>query len=92
MSTEGYLCHICGKFHRGPPLRYGAAAPAQWYDIPEKERKKRTRLSSEQCEIDGQYFYTVGNIDIRWLDAPGNFQWTVEVSLSKANYERARQL
>ncbi len=92
MGTQEYVCQICGKVHKGPPLSYGAAAPAQWYGIPEEERKKRTRLSSDQCEIDGQFFYILGNIDIPLLDAPGVFQWSVWTSLSRANYERVRKL
>ncbi len=92
MAAQGYVCHICGKVHKGPPLSYGAAAPAQWYGVPERERKKRTRLSSDQCEIDSQFFYVLGNIDIPLLGAPGVFQWSVWVSLSQANYERMRKL
>ncbi|HEX8993160.1 MAG TPA: DUF2199 domain-containing protein [Anaerolineales bacterium] len=92
MTTEGYICHQCGEFHEGPPLSYGSAAPAKWYAIPEKERKRRTHLSSDQCEIDGRDFYIIGTIDIRLIDVPGRFQWTVWVSLSKTNYDRACKL
>lgn len=92
MSSEGYFCKTCGKYHEGPPLSYGSPAPAQWFGIPEKERRRRTHLSSDQCEIDKRYFYIVGNIDVPLLDTAGVFRWSVWVSLSKANYERARKL
>ncbi len=92
MVTHEYVCHICGKAHKGPPLSYGVAAPAQWYGIPQQERRKRARLSHDQCEIDGQFFYVVGYIDIPLLDTAGVFQWSAWVSLSKANYERMLKL
>src|SRR5512143_1392264 len=92
MSAEGYICQICGQYHEGPPLSYGSPAPAQWFGILEKERRKRAVLSSDQCEIDRKYFFILGNIDIPLVDAAGVFRWSVWVSLSKANYDRSRKL
>src|SRR5271169_175911 len=89
---EGYSCQTCGKYHEGPPLSYGSPAPALWFDIPEKDRKKRAVISSDQCEIDEKYFFVVGNIDIPILIRTDVFQWTVWVSLSKSNYDRIASL
>jgi Uncharacterized protein conserved in bacteria (DUF2199). len=83
---------VCGEFHEGLPLHYGAEAPAFYYMIPEEERPKRTLLSSDQCVIDYENFFIVGNIDIRVIGHDELFSWDVWVSLSKANFTRAHQL
>src|SRR5688572_24863994 len=89
---ETYICKTCGKQHEGPPLNYGAHAPALWYDIPENERGKRTLLSSDQCEIDNQYFFILGNVDIPIIGTNQIFSWSVWVSLSDKNYKRTSEL
>jgi len=95
---EGYVCSICGQYHQGLPLKYGNPAPALFYTIPEKERGKRVLISSDQCEIRGKKlfdekaFFIAGNIDIPIIGTEDKFQWTVWVSLSKKNYQRAIEL
>jgi hypothetical protein len=86
---QGFTCQTCGKHHGELPLNYRTLAPALWFTLPESERKKRAILSSDQCEIDKQYFFITGNIDIPILDSDQIFCWTVWVSLSANNYERA---
>lgn len=88
----GYTCRICGKYHDGLPIRYGAAAPASWFLIPENERKKRAKLSSDLCEIDHADFFILGNIDIPIIDSDQVFSWSVWVSLSADNFARACKL
>ena len=89
---EMYTCKTCGKQHEGLPLSYGSQAPAIWYDIPENERDKRTSLSSDQCEVDNQYFFIAGNIDIPIVGTNQIFNWTVWVSLSDKSYNRVSEL
>jgi hypothetical protein len=84
---KGYTCRRCGQYHE-LPLSYGAEAPVSWFAIPEKQRGRRTVLSSDQCKIDDRYFFIVGNIDIPILGSDQLFRWSVWVSLSKQNYER----
>lgn len=83
-----YQCNRCGAVHDGPPLSYAASAPAIWHDIPANERKRRIMLSSDQCVIDRQYFFIVGNIEIPIIDTPDIFVWSVWVSLNNENYQR----
>jgi hypothetical protein len=89
---QQYQCHSCGKFHEGPPLSYGADAPLLWHTIPEKDRKRRALLSSDQCIVDNEHYFIVGNIEIPILNSEQVFAWTVWVSLSKSNFERASKL
>ena len=92
MPPTGYHCRVCGEFHAGLPLHYGAAAPYVYYDVPEEEREKRTLLSSDQCVIDDEHFFIVGNIDIPIIGHDKLFSWDVWVSLSEANFARAHKL
>ena len=89
---HGYVCRVCGQYHEGLPLSYGTDAPAAWYAIPDRQRRRRTRLSSDHCVIDNQYYFIVGNIDIPILEADEVFRWSVWVSLSEQNFRRASEL
>jgi hypothetical protein len=89
---DGYTCRTCGNFHEDLPLSYGAPAPLLWLLLPENERGKRAKLSSDQCEIDREYFFILGNIEIPIIGTEQIFSWSVWVSLSAANYARARKL
>jgi hypothetical protein len=91
-NPKNYTCRSCGKIHEGLPLSYQAEAPLNWYGIPEDERKKRSRLSSDQCVIDNQEFYVKGNIEIPIVGGSEKFIWTVWVSLSPEKFERASKL
>ncbi len=87
-----YMCRSCGQYHEGPPLSYGAYAPAMWYIVPEEERERRTLLSSDLCIIDNEHFLIVGNIDIPILGSNDIFTWSVWVSLSQHNFQRVVKL
>ncbi|HEX8683331.1 MAG TPA: DUF2199 domain-containing protein [Ardenticatenaceae bacterium] len=89
---QGYTCRTCGQYHEGLPLSYGADAPYIWFDIPEEERDQRAFLSSDQCVIDERYFFIVGNLEIPIIGSDEIFSWTVWVSLSESNFERAAEL
>ena len=88
----GYTCRCCGQFHDELPMHYGAAAPVTWYGIPAKERDKRCLLSSDQCIIDDQHFYIVGNLELPVIGSEHSFSWDVWVSLSAQNFARACKL
>ena len=90
MST--YRCKTCGELHEGPPLSYGEGAPAAYYGVPEAEREKRCLLSSDQCIIDNEFFFVLGNIYLPISNREEKFNWLAWVSLSEANFERASEL
>ena len=73
-------------------MSYAFGPPASWHALPDEERKKRSNLSSEQCIIDGQYFFLRGLIEIPVLDSCDNFYWDVWVSVSAANFHRSSAL
>jgi hypothetical protein len=88
----GYQCRRCGEYHDEPPLHYGFHAPAAWYGVPEGERSQRSLLSSDQCVIDDEHFFIVGNLELPVAGSQERFSWDVWVSLSARNFSRACEL
>ncbi len=89
---KGFRCRCCGEQHDELPMHYGVAAPAVWFLIPEEERQQRCLLSSDQCIIDEQHFFIVGNLEIPVAGVEAPFSWDVWVSLSAKNFARACEL
>jgi len=87
-----YICRKCGEQHEGPPLSYGAGAPSAYYAVPEEERENRCQLSSDQCIIDNEFFFILGNIYLPITDKEESFNWTAWVSLSEESFDRASEL
>lgn len=88
----GYHCRRCGEHHDEFPLRYGFHAPASWYVVPEGERSQRCLLSSDQCIIDDEFFFVVGNLELPIVGSGERFSWDVWVSLSDRNFARVCEL
>lgn len=92
ITMSGYLCNTCGEYHDELPMCFGPSAPDLWHSIPESERPERGELTSDQCVIDGKYFFVLGRIVIPVIDGPGPFVWLAWVSLSEANFLRTCEL
>jgi len=88
----GYHYHRCGQHHGDLPLHYGFHAPAYWYGVPEDERSRRCLLSSNQCVIDEEHFFIVGNLELPIIGSEDRFSWDLWVSLSADNFARAFKL
>lgn len=87
-----WRCRKCGEVHHELPMHYSAPAPELWFMIPESERGQRCELSSDQCVIDEQHFFMVGNLDLPVVGVAELFSWDVWVSLSRRNFERVTDL
>lgn len=92
MQDDGYYCGICGQFHAGLPMDYGADAPVAYYSIPQNERERRCELTSDICVIDGQEFFVRGCLEIPVVDGTRPFVWGVWTSLSEQNFKRMTEL
>ena len=88
-----YKCKCCGRIKRGPPLSYFLKYPEYWFEVPESEREKRSTFlnEGELCQID-QHCFVKGNVQLPIRDSKDMFAWTVWVSLSPVNFQRALQL
>jgi hypothetical protein len=68
------------------------SAPALWLSLPEAERESRASLSSDQCVVDGEHYFILGQIVLPVVDGPDPFVWLAWVSLSERNFLRASKL
>jgi hypothetical protein len=90
--VESWICSQCGKIHTEVPDSYGFDAPWPWFTFPETERSARCTLTKEYCTVDEKDFFIQGCLEIPVLDRDDPFIWGVWVSLSRSNFERARNL
>jgi len=80
-----FKCVTCGEVHEGMPT-FGADAPLSYYAIAEDERITRCDLASDDCVIDGEYFFVRGCLEIPVRGQSDPFVWGVWVSLSKESH------
>lgn len=73
-------------------MHYRAEAPESWFLIPEDERDRRCLLSSDQCVVDDEHYFIIGNLELPVVGIDEPFSWDVWVSLSRRNFERASDL
>ncbi|WP_186382366.1 DUF2199 domain-containing protein [Amycolatopsis rhizosphaerae] len=74
----------------GPPLSYGTRAPAYWRD--DLASQPGNLLTADQCVIANEHFFVRARIVLPIVDSPETFEWSVWVSLSPGNYQRACDL
>jgi hypothetical protein len=82
------VCSCCGEFHEELPMSYGSTAPYYWYGIAQEEPNEDSELTSDQCVIEGKYFFIRGCIEIPVYGEDAPFIWDVWVSLSEENFLR----
>ena len=85
-DPHGFHCRRCGAWHDELPLSYAADAPALWYQLAEEERAQRAVLTSDQCVIDGRYFFLRGCVELPGVDGAGPFVWGAWVSVSEPSF------
>jgi len=91
VNQSTFQCSCCGETLTGP-LAWHFEAPESWLRLSPKDRKTRGELSSDQCVIDNEHFFVRGLVEIPVVDSAEPFAWGVWVSLSKQNFDRAREL
>jgi len=89
-DTDSYLCDRCGERHEGLPFSYGVDAPVHWSD--EYATRDDSVLDQEICIVRNEHFFVKGIVYLPVRDADQDFEWTVWVSLSRANMTRALDL
>jgi len=80
-----YKCTHCGETHDDLP-DLAADRPDAWWGVPEAERARRVKLSSDHCIIDGDAFYIRGVLDIPIHDYEHPLGFGVWVSQKKENF------
>jgi hypothetical protein len=88
----GYQCRCCGDWHDERPTCFGVELPAAVANLSDIELRTRVERGSDQCILDGQHFFILGNLDIPVRGTSEFLRWSVWSTLSKANFERASEL
>lgn len=89
-ADHHYACICCSHQHDGPPMSYGAPAPAFWK--PRYARRRDSELTADRCVVKGKHFFVHGLIEIPVRDSDEPFSWGVWVSLSESNFARMHDL
>jgi hypothetical protein len=71
---------------------FGPHAPDLWLSLSEADRELRAKLSSDQCIVDGQYFFVLGLLEIPVRGMDKRFVWRVWLSLSEKSFSRCSEL
>jgi hypothetical protein len=88
----GYRCHTCGVWHDERPTCFKAEVPAAVAELSDIELRRRVDRWSDQCILDGEHFFILGNLDVPVRGSSDGLRWTVWSTLSEANFERASEL
>lgn len=87
-----YQCACCGQWHEERPTCFGAPLPAAVAQLTEQQRASRVQLSSDQCVLDDEHFFILGNLDLSVRRSDEVIRWAVWSTVSRANFERASEL
>lgn len=87
-----YTCGVCGVRHDERPRCFGADLPAAVAALPDAELESRVERSSDQCILDGEHFFILGNLELPVHGSREPLAWTVWTSLNAINFERASRL
>jgi len=88
----GYTCRTCGVWHDERPTCIGAEMPAAVAALAPAELDSRVERSSDQCILDGEHFFILGNLAVPIHGSETSMRWTVWTTLSRANFKRAADL
>jgi hypothetical protein len=67
---------------------FAADAPLHYYSIPEPERRRRCKLTTETCVVDKKVFFARGCIEIPVHGEADPFIWGAWVSLSAESFKK----
>jgi hypothetical protein len=67
---------------------FGYDKPLSYYEVPEGERKARCDCGSDECVIDGKWFFVRGCIEIPVHGEAEPFVWGAWVSLSEESFKQ----
>lgn len=81
-----YTCSCCGEVHHDLPDLV-CEQPQYTLGITGRERRKRVKLSSDLCALDGKHFFVRCVLRIPIIGEDSDFGWGVWVSASRINFK-----
>ncbi len=88
----GYTCTTCGTYHDERPTCWKFDFPAAVGDLSDSEFATRVDHSSDQCVLDGEHFFVLGNLDVPIRGSDEFLRWSVWGTLSRQNFKRAAEV
>lgn len=88
----GYQCSSCGQWHDERPTSFKFPLPDVVAALAADERRRRVESGSDQCVLDDEHFFILGNLDLRVLGTDEVIRWTTWSTLSRTNFDRASEL
>jgi hypothetical protein len=92
LDAMGYHCKSCSTWHEERPTCFGAELPEIIAGLPAEVFEARVRRSSDQCILDDEHFFILGNLDVPVCGTDEFVRWTIWTTLSSQNFERASAL
>ena len=86
MQSE-YICPDCGKSHAGLPTDWGYKLPDEAWAIPEPEREKQVKSTSDLCEFKDRFFIR-GLLPVPFNTGEGYFGWGIWAEVSRPVFQR----
>jgi hypothetical protein len=87
-----YTCRSCGQRHDEEANCFVIELPLYAAQVPDHERARRVDATSDQCVVDKEHFFILGNVDVKVPGSELFIRWSVWTTLSKANFLRASEL
>jgi len=78
-TDKGFHCRICGNYHAGLPMDFGANAPATYDSIPQSERETRCERIAKLPDPFGHKWMLGSHIeDVTPEETPRRFNTLLE--------------
>ncbi len=91
MKEFGFYCASCGLYHRELPLAYASDGPENYFQIPEKERERRSDITQDTYVLDEKLFFIKGQVKISVSDINDDFTWNVWIKISEEDFIREQE-
>jgi len=88
----GFRCSACGEVHEGLPMAWGRDAPNAVEAVPLSDRRRRIKLTSDTCVIDGREHFVRACLDLRVRGEAEPFRWLVWVAIPHPAFKQIRSL
>lgn len=85
-SNPEFVCSHCGESHKGHPTDYGFTLPDVVWAIPEEERKRQAKWTSDLCQFGERYFIRC-LLAVPFAEGEGHFGWGLWVEVDWPTFE-----
>ena len=85
--NDPWKCRVCGNVHEELPRSFAADFPDMYANLTHEERDTRAEISSDQCIIDGQWFFIRGCLDVPVNESTEPFVWGLWASVREEVFD-----